>query len=115
MKNTLAAAAIILISFSSNAQLQGGTLDAKRKVLNETGYSISSNVTGTVILDLAVNRKGEVTSAKVIPDGTSITSTPQVMKAQNAAKKLKFTPGTYYGEFEHVRVKYTYTAPDAGH
>ena len=37
-----------------------------------------------------------------------IKSTPSRMKAENAAKKLKFTAGTRYAAFEHVRVKYSY-------
>jgi hypothetical protein len=92
-----------------NAQVQGGSLvNSGRKVLGTPVYTITGAASGTVILELSVNRKGEVAGAKVISEGTSITSTPVVMKAQNAAKKLKFTPGTHYAEFEQVRVKYTY-------
>jgi hypothetical protein len=95
--------------FGVDAQVQSGTLvDSGRKQVGPGAYTINSTVSGTVTVELAVNRKGEVTSAKVIPEGTTLTSTPSIMKAQNAAKKLKFTPGTHYAEFEHVRVKYTY-------
>lgn len=93
----------------AEAQVQSGTLvDSGRKLLSTSTFTIDGTTAGTVIVELAVNRKGEVTGAKVIPDGTSVTSTPAVMKAQNAAKKLKFTAGTHFAEFEHVRVKYTY-------
>lgn len=106
--------AILVIAFAgfffgAKAQVQSGTLvDSGRKLEGTASFTIDSKTKGTVLLELAVNRKGDVTGAKVIADGTSITSTPSVMKAQNAAKKLKFTAGTHYAEFEHVRVKYTY-------
>jgi hypothetical protein len=32
-----------------------------------------------------------------------------VIRVVNKSKKLKFTPGTHYAAFEHVRVKYTCT------
>ena len=32
----------------------------------------------------------------------------KITEMENAAKKLKFTAGTRYAAFEHVRVKYTY-------
>ena len=106
--------AILVIAFAgclfgAKAQVQSGTLvDSGRKLETTSTFKIDSKTKGTVLLELAVNRKGDVTAAKVIADGTSITSTPSVMKAQNAAKKLKFTAGTHFAEFEHVRVKYTY-------
>jgi len=105
---------ILIFTFISclsglNAQVQSGTLVESGRVIVGTGaFTIESVAEGTVIVELAVNRKGEVTSSKIIPDGTTIVSTPQQMKAQNVSKKLKFTPGTRYAEFEHVRVKYTY-------
>lgn len=105
---------IILAAFTgcvlgAQAQVQSGTVvESGRKVVGAAAYTIESATGGTVIVELAVNRKGEVTSAKVISEGTTITSTPALMKAQNAGKKLKFTPGTHFAEFEHVRVKYTY-------
>lgn len=101
--------AFVSCLLGAQAQVESGTLvDSGRKLIGTTSFNITSTVTGTVIIELSVNRKGEVTGAKVIPDGTSVTSTPSIMKAQNAAKKLKFTAGTHFAEFEHVRVKYTY-------
>lgn len=109
MRKWMMAAAIAGCAWGARAQVQGGTLvESGRKQVGTASFTINGSASGTVIVELAVNRVGEVTSAKVIPEGTTVTSTPSVMKAQNAAKKLKFTPGTHYAEFEHVRVKYTY-------
>jgi hypothetical protein len=102
-------AVAVSCAWVAQAQVQSGTLvESGRKQIGTASFTINGSVSGTVIIELAVNRLGEVTGAKVIPDGTTITSTPSVMKAQNASKKLKFTPGTHFAEFEHVRVKYTY-------
>jgi hypothetical protein len=109
MRKWMMVAAVMSCMWGAQAQVQSGTLvESGRKQVGTSSFTINGPVSGTVIIELAVNRLGEVTAAKVIPDGTTITSTPSVMKAQNAAKKLKFTPGTHFAEFEHVRVKYTY-------
>ncbi|HRP54362.1 MAG TPA: hypothetical protein PLI97_12760, partial [Fluviicola sp.] len=95
-----------------NAQItSGGSLDAERKHLNaiESSFVIESQATqGVIIIECAVNRDGIVTSTKCINEQSTVKSTPSIIKAENLAKKLKFTPGTKYAPFEHVRVKYTY-------
>jgi len=94
---------------SAQSQVQSGTLvESGRNLVGTADFNVTGTAEGTVIIELAVNRTGVVTSAKVIYDGTTIKSTPQIMKAQNRSKKLTFTPGTRYAEFEYVRVKYTY-------
>ncbi|MDR0801157.1 hypothetical protein [Fluviicola sp.] len=103
--------AIALISYSSaDSQVLSGTLvDSGRKLLNtEEKFTITNAVSGTVVVELAVNREGKVTGTKVLGDESTIKSTPSRMKAENAAKKLTFTAGTRYAPFEYVKVKYTY-------
>lgn len=103
---------ISLVSSISYSQLVSGTLlNSGRKQIGTSSFTIDSKTEGTVVVELSVDRKGNVTGAKVIGEGTTIKSTPSVMNAQNAGKKLKFTPGTHFAEFEHVRVKYTYKIP----
>lgn len=96
--------------FQADSQILTGTLvDSGRKLLT-TGetFIIPSAADGTVVVEIAVNREGIVTGTKIIGDQSTIKSTPSRMKAENAAKKLKFTAGTRYAPFEHVRVKFTY-------
>ena len=112
MKKLIVLAAFTSCFLNLNAQVESGTLvESGRKQVGTTSFTISSVKEGTVIIELAVNRVGAVMSAKVIQEASTVTSTPQLMKAQNSAKKLKFTPGTHYAEYEHVRVKYTYVKP----
>ncbi len=100
---------LFLCSFTKSfSQVQSGTLvDSGRKLTSEATFSITDKHTeGTVFLLLSVNNKGEVTAVSV-DEGTTISSTPSLLLAKNAAKKLRFTAGTKYQKFEHVRVKYT--------
>lgn len=106
---------IVLLTFSgclfgANAQIEGGTLvESGRKLIGTAEFNVTGNSEGTVVIELAVNRTGDVISAKVIHELTTVVSTPQVIRVVNKSKKLKFTPGTHYAAFEHVRVKYTCT------
>ena len=102
---------IALLSYSqAESQILTGTLvDSGRKLLNtDETFIIPSGAEGTVVVEIAVNREGIVTGTKIIGDQSTIKSTPSRMKAENAAKKLKFTAGTRYAPFEHVRVKFSY-------
>ncbi len=110
MKKLLFTLLVLCVSQVSHAQLiSGSLLESGRDVLGKPDFTIASKSSGTVVVELSVNRLGVVTGCKVIGEGTTIKSTPSVMNAQNASKKLKFTAGTRYAEFEMVRVKYTYT------
>lgn len=113
MKKTLLLICLSGVSLSAKSQIVSqGTLDANRKITNPTeiSFTIENSATqGHIVVECAVNRDGIVTSTKTIGDQSSLKSTPSIMKAENLAKKLKFTPGTVYAPFEHVRVKYSFT------
>lgn len=104
---------LIAVSFfvfcSINGQVLSGTVvESGRKLIGKFDFEIVGNKSGVVVVECAVNRKGDVTATKVVYDETTITSTPDIMKSQNRGKKLKFTAGNGYAAFEHVRVKYVY-------
>lgn len=109
MKKILLVLSLSLLSYTVKSQVLGGTVVASGRTLTTASdFTIVGNVEGHVIVELAVNRQGKVTSVRVIYNESNVKSTPQIMKSQNAAKKLAFTAGTRYAEFEHVKVKYTY-------
>ncbi|MEN9400595.1 MAG: hypothetical protein RL632_1698 [Bacteroidota bacterium] len=101
------------ISCTSIAQIIGGTLvDDGRKMTSTTNFFVTDSLyAGTVVMNLSVNRKGEVTSGKAISEGTTIQSTPVRIKVRNAAMKLKFEESIYYPEFHIVTVKFTVKKP----
>ena len=103
---TIALSFFLIMSYCSFGQLIGGKLlDDGRKLISSETFQITDNNVGTIVYELAVNNKGIVTSAKLIPEGTTIISTPTRIKARNYVAKLKFEEGTYYPEFHFVRVK----------
>ena len=98
----------ILIGKSVFSQLLSGTaVESGRVITNTTEFVIYDKKEGSVTVEVAINREGKVTAAKVV-DAELIKSTPSLMLAQNAAKKLEFTAGTYFAKFEHARVKFVY-------
>ncbi len=101
------------VAYASTAQITGGTLvDDGRKLISKSNFTITDSIcAGTVVMSLAVNRNGEVTSGKYITEGSTITSTPIRIKVRNYAMKLKFEEGVYYPEFHYVTVKFTVTKP----
>ena len=101
---------LLFIGFStfSYSQLLDGTLmDEARKMISVSSFKLIDNNEGVAFYQLAVNRKGEVTSATLLSAGTTIVSTPTRMKIRNYLMTLKFEEGMYYPEFHHVRVKMT--------
>ena len=103
----------LVITWTSTAQITGGTLvDDGRKMISTTNFTVTDSLyTGTVVMSLAVNRKGEVTSGKYIAEGSTITSTPVRIKVRNYAMKLKFEESIHFPEFHYVTVKFTVKKP----
>lgn len=101
------------ITWISSAQIMGGTLvDDGRKMISTSNFTVTDSLyTGTVVMSLAINRKGEVTSGKYIAEGSTITSTPVRIKVRNYAMKLKFEESIYFPEFHYVTVKFSVKKP----
>lgn len=107
MKSTLLFLFFSVSTFSF-AQLMDGTLmDENRKMTTTSTFKVVDMNEGVVFYELAVNRKGVVTSARLLVEGTTVISTPTRMKVRNFVMKLKFEEGTFYPEFHHVRVMVT--------
>ena len=96
----------LLISTSSFGQLISGTLvDEGRKVLNSPPFIIEGIANGYAKYELAVNREGKVTSARLVD--SNLKSTPARYEITNYVKKFTFQGATYYPKFQHVIVKVT--------
>ncbi len=106
---------ILFLSCSTvgyNQILGGSAIDEGRKCLDTVDFKIADKFTGTVTVLVAIDRKGNVTGVTVQNNGTTISSTPSVVKAQNAARHLHFTPGDYYAKFQHALIQYNYVRED---
>lgn len=63
-----------------------------RKALNKETYKQECNETGTVVVEIRVNRDGEVIRAKAGVQGTSNSSRCLLEPAERAARATKFNP-----------------------
>lgn len=84
--------------------LSGAIVDEGRKLLTETDFTFPGRVTGFVEYEVAVNRKGEVTSLRMM--NTNIKSTPALHQLRPEIMKFKFQPGTYYPQFHHAIIRF---------
>jgi len=70
----------------------GGGLGG-RGVLSAPEFNDDTQVQGAVTIKVCVNENGEVTSAKFSTTGTTISDGSLIKKAEENARKWKFTPG----------------------
>lgn len=104
---------ILLLSSASVAYgqiLNGAIKDEGRKLLTPTDFTYTGRVDGFAILELAVDREGNVTNTRLIE--TNIKSTPAMYELKKEVTKLKFEKGTYYPQFHHAQVRFTLNRPN---
>lgn len=109
MKITLIILSLIATSFSFGQTMGGLLVDEGRKMLTKTNYIVEGTQNGWAIYELAVDRKGNVASARMVD--TNLKSTPTKMIIREHLVKYKFAPGTYYPKHHHVRIKITSVKP----
>jgi hypothetical protein len=107
MKLVLVSLFLVFSSYSFSQLISGTLIDEGRKMTSVSTFKLIDNNEGIAFYQLAVNRKGEVTSATLLSAGTTIVSTPTRMKMRNYLMTLKFEEGMYCPEFHHVKVKIT--------
>jgi hypothetical protein len=107
MKLVLVSLFLVFSSYSFSQLISGTLIDEGRKMTSVSTFKLIDNNEGIAFYQLAVNRKGEVTSATLLSAGTTIVSTPTRMKMRNYLMTLKFEEGMYRPEFHHVKVKIT--------
>ena len=96
----------LLLSSACYSQMLRGTLvDEGRIILGAPQYTLEGISDGYADYELAVNRQGDVTSARLIK--SSLKSTPAKYEIRNYVVTFKFEKGTYYPKFHHVVVKIT--------
>jgi hypothetical protein len=98
----------MMFNHSYSQIISGEILDSGRKMLTMSDFKIKSDRSGEVVFDIAVDIKGDVTSAIILSSLTTIKSTPLKMDAKNLINTFKFEPGTFYPKFHHCKIKITF-------
>ena len=102
--NRLLVFSFVIFSYYSSAQIVGGEIvDAGREMTTNHPFIVEATSSGWARFELAVNLKGEVTSAVLLE--TSLKSTPSKTILRNHAMGYKFQPGNHFPKFHHVTVK----------
>lgn len=102
---------LFLFSFTqTEAQLLSGQLlEENRKLLTQTDFTIYGDYTGHIVYELSVDRKGKVTSERLIPEQSTIKSTPANIQARKFLNSLVFQEGTHFPANQHVIIRVLFT------
>lgn len=88
--------------------LSGSAIESGRKLVNTVSFDIHGSRSGVVVLEVAIDNLGKVTSSRLVTEKSDVLSTPAVMIAKNAAKSFLFSPGTHFPEFQYALVRFNY-------
>jgi hypothetical protein len=108
MKGIIVISCCLFFGHAKTQLLSGSAMDSGRKLVNTVSFDIHGSRSGVVVLELAIDNLGKVTSSRLISEKSDILSTPAVMMAKNAAKTFLFTPGTHFPEFQYALVRFNY-------
>lgn len=103
MRNLVVFVLVANVSFSQ--MIYGELKDEGRKLLTKYEFVQKGRKSGYVNVNLAVDREGNVTSAKTVK--STFTSTVTDMKVRQSLMKLKFEKGTHFPKFHQVVVRVT--------
>jgi hypothetical protein len=102
---------LMAVSSFTYGQLQGDIAADGRALLTETTFVIEGKLDGRIVYDIAVNSKGEVTSAKRVLSESTVKSTPIDVEVRKYVSSFEFEPGTHYPKFHQGRVIITLVKP----
>ena len=107
MKKINALLFTILFAFASYGQLSGDIVKDNRKMTSSQGFIIDGHVNGKIVFEIAVDAKGNVSSARALDNESTVKSTPAKVNARNYVSAFTFAPGTFYPEHHQGRVVIT--------
>ena len=94
----------ICITSVTYSQVTGDIIESGRKVSEEVNYDVKRSFYAKIVIDIAVNVKGEVTSAVLNKNASTKNSTPLTIECVGRAKKIKFEKGNHYPKFHNGKV-----------
>jgi hypothetical protein len=108
MKGIILVGCLFIVGQLKAQIISGSAIESGRKLVNTVSFDIHGSRSGVVVLEVAIDNLGKVTSSRLISEKSDVLSTPAVMMAKNAAKTFLFTPGTHFPEFQYALVRFNY-------
>ena len=109
---TLVLSLFLVFSGWTFGQITGDVIESGRKVEKEVDYQVKKHYYAKIVIDIAVNTDGEVTSAKLNSKASTKNSTPLTIECVNRAKKIKFEKGNMYPKFHNGKVIFSVSPQD---
>ena len=102
----------LFFSITAYCQLTGDIVKDGRKLITKNGYALQGKVDARIVFAIAVNSKGEITSAKVLGDESSTKDVQAQINARHyVMTSFKFEPGTWFPKFHQGKIAITLVKP----
>ncbi len=104
--------AFLFTSIVSYGQLSGEIVKDGRKLTTKNGYVLQGKLDARIVFAIAVNSKGDITSAKVLGDESSTKDVQAQINARHyVMTSFKFEPGTWFPKFHQGKIAITLVKP----
>lgn len=103
MKNFITILFLAVTTFSFS-QVTGDIIESERKVKEPVNFNVERSYYAKIVIDIAVNIDGEVTSATLNKNASTKNSTPLTIECVGRAKNLKFEKGNHFPKFHNGKV-----------
>ena len=102
----------LFFSITAYCQLSGEIAKDERKLTTNNGYVLQGQENGSIVFSIAVNDKGDITSAKVLGNETTIKNVQEQIDARHyVMTSFKFEPGTWFPKFHQGIISITIVKP----
>lgn len=102
----------LFFSVTSYCQLSGEIVKDGRQLTTKNGYALQGKVDARIVFAIAVDNKGDITSAKVLgEESTTKDVQVQINARQYVMNSFKFEPGTWFPKFHQGKIAITLVKP----
>lgn len=102
----------LLYTVISYGQLSGDIVKDDRKLMTKNGYALQGTINARIVFAIAVNSKGEITSAKVLGDESTTKNVQAQIDARSyVMNSFKFEEGTWFPKHHQGKIAITLVKP----
>ena len=102
----------LFFSITAFGQLSGEIVKDSRKLTTNNGYVLQGKEDGRIVFAIAVDDKGDITSAKVLGNETTVDNVQEQINTRHyVMTSFKFEPGTWFPKFHQGKIAITLVKP----